>query len=72
MGLEYQVCYNGGAQGSKCKQSRFSQQETAFGADAPPPPPAGGKPKKNRIHKGIIKMYHIYCNIYIYCIVYVI
>ena len=32
MGLEYQVCYNGGAQWGKCKQRRLSQQETAIGA----------------------------------------
>ena len=42
MGLENQVCYNGGAQGSKCKQSRFP----LIGAIAPPPPAAGGNLKK--------------------------
>ena len=42
MGLEYQVCYNGGAQGSKCTQSRFP----LIGAIAPPPPAAGGNLKR--------------------------
>ena len=33
MGPENQVCYNGGAQGSKCKQRRFSPHlATAIGA----------------------------------------
>ena len=41
MGLENQVCYNGGAHGIKYKQSRFP----LIGANAPPPPTAGGNLK---------------------------
>ena len=44
MGLENQVCYNGGAQEIKCKQSRFP----LIGANAPPPPAAGGNLKKTK------------------------
>ena len=43
MGLEYQVCYNGGAHESKYKQSRFP----LIGAIAPPPPAAGGNLNKD-------------------------
>ena len=47
MGLEHQVCYIDGAQGSKCKQLRLSQQDMAIGAPHLLPPLAGGggKPK---------------------------
>ena len=43
MGLEHQVCYNGGAQGSKCTQRRFPHRHYV-----PQPPTAGGKPKKKK------------------------
>ena len=49
MGLDYQVCYNGGAQGTKCKQRRLSQQEMAIGATHLKPPPAGENLKKTKI-----------------------
>ena len=42
MGLENQVCYNGGAHGTKYKQSRFP----LIIAIAPPPPAVGGNLKK--------------------------
>ena len=40
MGLEYQICYNGGAQGGKCNQYRFPYRHYV-----PPPPTAGGNLK---------------------------
>ena len=45
MGLEYHVCYNGGAHESKCKQYRFPHRHYV-----PPPPIAGGNLKKKEIH----------------------
>ena len=44
VGLENQICYNGGAQGTNCNQYRFPHRHYV-----PPPPTAGGN-LKNYIH----------------------